>query len=100
MKSDSVLDDLRKSKSVHSTIAEFLDHLLDERANRLIVIIDELDRCKPDYAVRVLEKIKHYFDNERITFVFAVNVQELQHTISSYYGSHFDSCRYLDRFLT
>lgn len=98
MKSDSVLDDLRKSKSVHSTIAEFLDHLLDERANRLIVIIDELDRCKPDYAVRVLEKIKHYFDNERITFVFAVNVQELQHTISSYYGSHFDSCRYLDRF--
>lgn len=98
MKSDSVLDDLRKSKSVHSTIAEFLDHLLDERANRLIVIVDELDRCKPDYAVRVLEKIKHYFDNERITFVFAVNVQELQHTISSYYGSHFDSCRYLDRF--
>lgn len=98
MKSDSVLDDLRKSKSVHSTIVEFLDHLLDERANRLIVIIDELDRCKPDYAVRVLEKIKHYFDNERITFVFAVNVQELQHTISSYYGSHFDSCRYLDRF--
>lgn len=98
MKSNSVLDDLRKSKSVHSTIAEFLDHLLDERANRLIVIIDELDRCKPDYAVRVLEKIKHYFDNERITFVFAVNVQELQHTISSYYGSHFDSCRYLDRF--
>lgn len=98
MKSDSVLDDLRKSKSIHSTIAEFLDHLLDERANRLIVIVDELDRCKPDYAVRVLEKIKHYFDNERITFVFAVNVQELQHTISSYYGSHFDSCRYLDRF--
>lgn len=98
MKSDSILDDLRKSKSVHSTIAEFLDHLLDERANRLIVIVDELDRCKPDYAVRVLEKIKHYFDNERITFVFAVNVQELQHTISSYYGSNFDSCRYLDRF--
>lgn len=98
MKSNSVLDDLRKSKNIHRTIVGFLDHLLDERANRLIVIVDELDRCKPDYAVRVLEKIKHYFDNERITFVFAVNVQELQHTISSYYGSHFDSCRYLDRF--
>lgn len=98
MKSNSVLDDLRKSKNIHRTIVEFLDHLLDERANRLIVIVDELDRCKPDYAVRVLEKIKHFFDNERITFVFAVNVQELQHTISSYYGSHFDSCRYLDRF--
>ena len=98
MKSDSVLDDLRKSKSIHSTIVEFLGHLLDERANRLIVIVDELDRCKPDYAVQLLEKIKHYFDNERVTFVFAVNLQELQHTISNYYGNAFDSCRYLDRF--
>ena len=98
MKSDSVLDDLRKSKSIHSTIVEFLDHLLEERADRLVVIIDELDRCKPNYAVQLLEKIKHYFDNERITFVFAVNLQELQHTISNYYGNSFDSCRYLDRF--
>lgn len=98
MKSDSVLDDLRKSKSIHSTIVEFLDHLLEERADRLVVIIDELDRCKPNYAVQLLEKIKHYFDNERITFVFAVNLQELQHTISNYYGNAFDSCRYLDRF--
>lgn len=98
MKSDSALDDLRKSKSIHSTIVEFLDHLLEERADRLVVIIDELDRCKPNYAVQLLEKIKHYFDSERITFVFAVNLQELQHTISNYYGNAFDSCRYLDRF--
>lgn len=98
MKSDSLLDDLRKSKDTHTVIADFLDHLLDERADRLVVIIDELDRCKPNYAVQLLEKIKHYFDNERITFVFAVNLQELQHTISNYYGNAFDSCRYLDRF--
>ena len=98
MKSDDLLDDLRKSKDTHTVIADFLDHLLDERADRLVVIIDELDRCKPDYAVQLLEKIKHYFDNERITFVFAVNLQELQHTISNYYGNAFDSCRYLDRF--
>ena len=98
VKSDSLLDDLRKSKDTHTVIADFLDHLLDERADRLVVIIDELDRCKPNYAVQLLEKIKHYFDNERITFVFAVNLQELQHTISNYYGNAFDSCRYLDRF--
>ena len=76
----------------------FLDALLEERGDRLIIFVDELDRCKPIYAVRLLERIKHYFDNERITFVFSINTNELQHTIKRYYGENFDACRYLDRF--
>ena len=63
-----------------------------------MVFIDELDRCKPSYAVHLLERIKHYLCDERITFVFSVNLGELQHTIKHYYGNTFDACRYLDRF--
>lgn len=89
---------LRSQKDLRTKISEFLDSLLPERGNRLVVFIDELDRCKPTFAVRLLERIKHYFDNDRITFVFSVNVTELQHTIRKHYGSNFDACRYLDRF--
>ena len=64
----------------------------------MVVFIDELDRCKPDYAIRLLERIKHYFGNERITFVFSLNMDELQHTIRKFYGNDFDACRYLERF--
>ena len=63
-----------------------------------MIFIDELDRCKPSYAVQLLERIKHYLCDERITFVFSVNLGELQHTIKHYYGNDFDACRYLDRF--
>jgi hypothetical protein len=72
--------------------------VLTEQGNRLVLFIDELDRCKPDYAVRLLERIKHYFSNDLVTFVFSVNLDELQHTIKRYYGNEFDACRYLDRF--
>ena len=60
--------------------------------------MDELDRCRPSYAVRLLERIEHYFINDRITFVFSVNLEQLQHTIKNFYGNDFDACRYLDRF--
>lgn len=97
-KKSNVLDDLKRGKDIHHTISEFFENLLVERADRLAIIVDELDRCKPDFAVRLLEQIKHYFSDDRITFVFATNLLELQHTISKYYGNGFDSCRYLDRF--
>lgn len=62
------------------------------------MFVDELDRCTPEYAVKLLERIKHYFNNDRITFVFSVNLEQLQHTIKSFYGNNFEASRYLDRF--
>lgn len=97
-KENDPLSKLRAQKEIHSLVADFLESLLYEKGNRLIIFIDELDRCKPVYAVRLLERIKHYFSNDRITFVFSVNLDELQHAVKSHYGEGFDACRYLDRF--
>jgi len=98
MRGDDPLSELKSQKDIHAAVSEFLDSLLYEQGNRLVVFIDELDRCKPSYAVQLLERIKHYFSNDRITFVFSVNVEELQHTVRRYYGDGFDASRYLDRF--
>jgi KAP family P-loop domain. len=88
----------QKVVNIHELLHEFIDALIEEKGNRLIFFIDELDRCKPSYAVQVLERIKHYFDDDRVTFVFSVNLTQLQHTIRNYYGSEFDAIRYLDKF--
>lgn len=98
MRGNDPLSELKSQKDIHAIVEAFLDSLLSEQGNRLVVFIDELDRCKPSYAVQLLERIKHYFSNDRITFVFSVNVEELQHTVRRYYGDGFDASRYLDRF--
>lgn len=98
LKGEDPLSSLKRSKSVDKLIGDFLETLLLERGDRLIIFVDELDRCKPAYAVRLLERVKHYFDNERITFVFSININELQHAIKGYYGENYDGSRYLDRF--
>ena len=91
------LDGLKQNKNMETLVNNFLNDLLIEAGNRLVIFVDELDRCKPSYAVKLLERIKHYFDNPKITFV-SVNINELQHTIRKHYGNDFNGFRYLDRF--
>lgn len=98
LKGENPLDKLKQDKAVEERVHEFLESLLPKKGNRLVIFIDELDRCKPSYAVKLLERIKHYFTDDRMTFVFSVNIYELQHTIRKYYGEGFDGSRYLDRF--
>lgn len=88
----------KQKDSLHDLMKEFIDSLIFEKANRAVIFIDELDRCRPAYAVQLLERIKHYFDDDRVTFIFSVDLAQLQHTIKAYYGFAFDATRYLDKF--
>ena len=73
--------------------------LSEANANRpLMVMIDELDRCRPSYAVELLEVAKHLFSVDRIVFVLAVNCDQLAHSVKALYGNDFDADGYLRRF--
>lgn len=98
LKSKNILDEFIEKKSIDDKIKEFIDSILPEHGDRLVIIIDELDRCNPKFAVKLLERIKHYLYNDRIKFVFSVNLAELQQTIKHYYGENFNAGKYLDRF--
>lgn len=97
-KFNSMLENQKQSDDIKQKIKDFLNSLLEERGNKLIVIIDELDRCSPSYAVKMLERIKHYFDSDSIIFIFSTNLSQLTYTIKKFYGEGYDSCRYLNRF--
>lgn len=62
------------------------------------VLIDELDRCRPNYAIEVIESIKHFFDTKHFVFVLATDTDQLQHSIKAVYGNGFDAHSYLSRF--
>lgn len=98
IKPTDITGEIKKHKSISEAIHEFLDTVIQERGDRLVIFIDELDRCKPSFAVSLLERIKHYFKNENVTFVFSINSIELTKTIKKFYGSEFNAQNYLDRF--
>lgn len=98
LKGEDPLKTIKEQKLLEEQISSFLNMLLPERGNRLVVFVDELDRCKPSYAVQLLERIKHYFNNDKVTVVFSINTKELQHSIRKFYGAELDANKYLDRF--
>ena len=65
----------------------------------LVVIIDELDRCRPSYAVELLEMLKHLYSVDGVVFVLALNREELVHSVCALYGTEFDATGYLRRFI-
>lgn len=62
------------------------------------IFIDELDRCKPSFAIDTLDVIKHYFNIPGLTFVFGVDMLQLGHAISGRYGNNYDAEGYLSKF--
>lgn len=70
------------------------------KAKRIVIFVDELDRCRPDYAVKTLERIKHLFGVPGVIFVLAVNRKQLRDSVSALYGvEKKDADIYLRRFI-
>ncbi|HRE73034.1 MAG TPA: P-loop NTPase fold protein [Accumulibacter sp.] len=65
----------------------------------VVFFIDELDRCRPDFAVRVIERVKHFFDVPNLVFVLLLNRDQLRRAIEGVYGHGFDADAYLGKFI-
>lgn len=83
-------------------LAKARDYLTKREYGRphlaMVVTIDELDRCRPDYAIKVLERIKHFFDVPGVIFVIATDGKNLPNAVASVYGEKVDGELYLRKF--
>lgn len=61
--------------------------------------MDELDRCRPDFAVALLERIKHLFNVNHVVFVLSIDRGQLRESVKALYGSGMDADGYLRRFI-
>ena len=98
---DSLLNDYREGLRTKSAVKDRLEQLgekvRDDTGQPMVFIIDELDRCRPTFAIELLERVKHIFDVPNIVFVFGINRSELMKSLESVYGE-IDSGTYLRRF--
>lgn len=87
-------------KEFKSALQEYVAVNVKDIEHPVVIIIDELDRCNPTFAVKTLERIKHLFDIPNLVFVLATNKEQLQYAIQGYYGSpNLDGNAYLRRFI-
>lgn len=64
----------------------------------MFVFVDELDRCRPNFAIELLEGIKYLFGINGVCFVVATNMAQLSESVKAIYGANFDGYSYLKRF--
>jgi hypothetical protein len=116
---DLIAEALTSTKRDEELFDQFRDALgalakcLDERAEpapgydlgsgargdaKLVFIIDELDRCRPDFALDILERIKHFYNVDSVVFFLSVNMEQLSTSIKYSYGADIDASGYLRKF--
>ncbi len=90
---------VRAMLEFRSSLAEVARVATEQRDEKpLVIIIDELDRCRPDFAILMLERAKHLFNVDGIVFVLGLDREQLAHSVRSVYGEQFDAESYLRRF--
>ncbi len=101
LKPESLLDrydaQLQSKRQMKARIADLARQVLEETGHPLVFIIDELDRCRPTFAIELLERVKHIFEVPNVVFVFGINRRELEKSLKSIYGD-IDASVYLRRF--
>jgi hypothetical protein len=102
--SSEAIEQYRSTKKDLEEFRELLSSLVEdvreaEGENPIVVFVDELDRCRPDHAVLLLERIKHFFDAPGITFVLSMERDQLRHSVKAKYGQEMDARGYLHRFI-
>ncbi|HAO0983813.1 TPA: NTPase KAP, partial [Escherichia coli] len=92
----------KKVQTIKLGIGEWIKHIKQKdginKKLPLFIIIDELDRCRPDFSISLLEITKHIFNIPGVVFIISTDTQQLQHSIKVLYGRDFSASHYLSRF--
>lgn len=95
---EQLMSDISNIENLKKCLNNVINQILRERKNRLTIIIDELDRCRPTYAIEMLECIKHFYDNDKVSFLVVTNNMQLSKTVRKIYGNEYNGYLYLQRF--
>ena len=87
-------------RDFRKTLEEMASSMQEDggKGGPLVVVIDELDRCRPTYAIELLETAKHLFSVDGVVFVLGINRAGMEHSVNALYGENFDGVEYLRRF--
>lgn len=88
-----------REKAMKSLKKALQDFVKGNKPRKILFLVDELDRCRPDYAISYLETIKHIFDINGAVFVLAADRQQLENSAKKAFGSKLDFEEYYRKFV-
>lgn len=93
-----IMEDFKKRIELRKRFDALIDGTIVLKDERLVLFIDELDRCRPEFAIRLLEQTKQLFNNPKIIVVVSTDSVQLGHALGGVYGETFNAKKYLERF--
>lgn len=101
---DDLIESFKQEKASLERFREALEKAVDaiqpeDSSKPLLFFIDELDRCRPTFAIEMLERVKHLFDVKNMVFVLSIDKEQLEAITAGVYGERIDAPEYLRRFI-
>lgn len=84
---NSIYTEYKQFETELNNLKSFLGDWAKSMNKPIVIIIDELDRCRPDYAVKTLEILKHFFDIKGFVFVLAIDEEQLKNSVETLFGT-------------
>ena len=104
LKNDANLDELEKalesvltSDFIRENINQLIDEMKHENFNKLVIFVDELDRCRPTYALKVVEILNQYFRRDDVLVICSIDYEQMSNIVKTNYGTLRNSYLYLDK---
>lgn len=84
--------------------AEYLnklrDALKDDPVASFLIIIDNLDRCRPEFVLELLVILKRLFDVEGMTFILSYDKRQIINLLQTLYGKNVDIQSYIRKYIS
>ena len=93
-----ILEAYQRETDLREAVGELVEIVKREQGNRVLLIIDELDRCKPSFALEMLEATKTLFDHDDVTVLYVLNQEALACMVEKEYGTGVTGSEYLRKF--
>ena len=92
------INEISADKTIRRKFKEEMIKYQQDINKKIVFFIDELDRCRPTFAIELLEVIKHLFNINNFIFIISIDKEQLAHSVSTIYGLNMDTLGYLRRF--
>lgn len=98
---DFQLETYKSYKMLLQEFAALLNRLtkkvfVAKKQTKIIVLVDEIDRCLPNDQLKILERLHHLFDVKNCAVIVAMNHSCIAKTVNTLYGT--DGNEYLRKF--